>query len=157
MRCSSSIRYGVFCLLVAPWLCFAFSDGGFLDRGLLLDLLGVAAHEVAKCQPASDILVRCGEDVHQNRVSRPSRWNPGCQCRLRGGGPDAFVGELFVQESHRRLGLAHWLCMRPGLRADFIVVEVDDSGFPHVRASVVNGRRVFEYQRHVRRPALAAV
>jgi hypothetical protein len=44
--------------------------------------------------------------------------------------------------------------IQPEMRADLIVVDLDSSGFPHVKASVLDGRRVFAY-RPSHAPALA--
>lgn len=44
--------------------------------------------------------------------------------------------------------------IQPEMRADLIVVDVDGSGFPHVRASVLDGQRVFAYRPSSHSPAL---
>jgi alpha-D-ribose 1-methylphosphonate 5-triphosphate diphosphatase PhnM len=44
--------------------------------------------------------------------------------------------------------------IQPEMRADLIVVDVNGSGFPHVKATVLDGRRVFAYQ-PAHAPALA--
>jgi alpha-D-ribose 1-methylphosphonate 5-triphosphate diphosphatase PhnM len=54
----------------------------------------------------------------------------------------------------RAVRLADRGAIQPAMRADLIVVDVDGGGFPHVKASVLDGRRVFAYQ-PARMPALA--
>ena len=56
----------------------------------------------------------------------------------------------------RAVRLADRGAIEPGLRADLILVDLDAAGFPHVKASLLAGRRVFSY-RHadLRQPALA--
>jgi len=44
----------------------------------------------------------------------------------------------------------------PGLRADLLVVDVDDGGFPHVTRSLLNGRPVFSYRSEMRYAASIA-
>lgn len=64
------------------------------------------------------------------------------------------VGMLFVARAYP-CGVLSLFYRCPGLRADLIVAEIDAAGFPHVKASLLNGRRVFAYQPAPRTPVLA--
>ncbi|MBV8717608.1 MAG: hypothetical protein JO020_29690 [Chloroflexi bacterium] len=57
----------------------------------------------------------------------------------------------------RAVGLADRGAIQPGLRAGLIVVDLDEAGFPHVRASLLDGRRVFVYHPASAAPVLATV
>ena len=57
----------------------------------------------------------------------------------------------------RAVGLTDRGAIQRGLRADLIVVDLDEAGFPHVRASLLDGRRVFVYHPASAAPVLATV
>jgi alpha-D-ribose 1-methylphosphonate 5-triphosphate diphosphatase len=69
--------------------------------------------------------------------------------------PDAV--RMVTLNAARAVQLADRGVIQPDLRADLIVVDLDDAGFPHVKTSVLDGRCVFAYQPSALAPTLVTV
>jgi alpha-D-ribose 1-methylphosphonate 5-triphosphate diphosphatase len=104
---------------------------------------------------ASELLTRGLADVIAADYHAPSILASAFRVFQEGWATLPVAVRMVTLNAARAVGLNDRGAIQTGLRADLIVVDLDQAGYPHVRASILNGQRVFAYQSSAPIPVLA--